>query len=168
MPLRIASLHLTYHCNCYQQRYFSGQSLDSIWTDTVTCGFKFHIILSSQKGVQSLSPAQLFVTPWTVHHQLLELTQTEVHWVSDAIQPSNPLSSPSPPAFNLSKHQGLFQWVSSSHQVAKVLEKRQREQLILRWKNKEKTFSYVSIHSADPLCQELLSVLETQLWTSLL
>ena len=46
-----------------------------------------------------------------VHHQLLELAQTHVHWVSDAIQPSHPLSSPSP-AFNFSKHQGLFQWVS--------------------------------------------------------
>ena len=57
-----------------------------------------------------------------VHHQLPELTQIHVHWVSDAIQPSHPLSSPSPPAFNLSQHQGLFQWVSSSHQVAKVLE----------------------------------------------
>ena len=57
-----------------------------------------------------------------VHHQLPEFTQTHVHWVSDAIQPSHPLLSPSPPAFNLSQHQGLFQWVSSSHQVAKVLE----------------------------------------------
>ena len=57
-----------------------------------------------------------------VHHQLLEFTQTHVHWVCDAIQPSYPLSSPSPPAFNLSQHQGLFKWVSSSHQVAKVLE----------------------------------------------
>ena len=57
-----------------------------------------------------------------VHHQLPEFTQTHVHWVGDAIQLSHPLSSPSPPAFTLSQHQGLFQWVSSSHQVAKVLE----------------------------------------------
>ena len=56
-----------------------------------------------------------------VHHQLLELTQTHVHWVGDAIQLSHRLSSPSPPAFNLSQHQGLFQWVSSSYLVAKVL-----------------------------------------------
>ena len=56
-----------------------------------------------------------------VHHQLLESTPTHVHRVGDAIQPSYPLSSPSP-AFNLSQHQGLFKWVSSSHQVAKVLE----------------------------------------------
>ena len=57
-----------------------------------------------------------------VHHQLPEFTQTHVHWVGVAIQPSHPLSSPSPPAFNLSQHQGLFRWVSSSHQVAKLLE----------------------------------------------
>ena len=57
-----------------------------------------------------------------VHHQLPESAQAHVHWVGDAIQPSHPLSTPSPPDFNLSQHQGLFQWVSSSHQVAKVLE----------------------------------------------
>ena len=57
-----------------------------------------------------------------VHHQLPEFTQTHVHWVGDAIQPSHPLSSPSLPALNLSQHQGLFKWVNSSHQVAKVLE----------------------------------------------
>ena len=57
-----------------------------------------------------------------VHHQLLEFTQTHIHWVGDAIQPSLPLSSPSPPAPNPSQHQGLFQWVNSSHEVAKVLE----------------------------------------------
>ena len=56
-----------------------------------------------------------------VHHQLPELAQTHVHRIGDAIQPSYSLLSPSPPAFNLSQHQGLFQWVSSSHQVAKVL-----------------------------------------------
>ena len=55
------------------------------------------------------------------YHQLPEFIQTQVHWVSDAIQLSHPLSSPSPPAFNLSQHQGLLKWVSSSHQVAKVL-----------------------------------------------
>ena len=55
-------------------------------------------------------------------HHLPELAQTHVHRVNDAIQPSHPLSSPSPPTFNLFQHQGLFQSVSSSHQVAKVLE----------------------------------------------
>ena len=57
-----------------------------------------------------------------VHYQIPEFTQTHVHWVSDAIQPSHPLSSPSPPAPNPSQHQSLFQWVNSLHEVAKVLE----------------------------------------------
>ena len=57
-----------------------------------------------------------------VHHQLPEFTQSHVHWVGDAIQPSHPLLSPSPPAFKLSQHQGIFKWVSFSHQMAKVLE----------------------------------------------
>ena len=57
-----------------------------------------------------------------VHQQLPEFTQTHVHRVGEAIQPSYPLSSPSPPAFNLSQHQGVFQGVSSSHLVAKVLQ----------------------------------------------
>ena len=57
-----------------------------------------------------------------VHHQVPELAQTHVHQGGDAIQPPHPLSSPSPPAFNLSQHHGLFQWVSSSHQVATVSE----------------------------------------------
>ena len=57
-----------------------------------------------------------------LHHQMPETTQTHVHWVGDAIQPSHPLLSPSPPTLNLCQHQSLFKWVSSSHQVAKVLE----------------------------------------------
>ena len=57
-----------------------------------------------------------------VRHQLPELAQSHVHWVSDAIQPFHPLLSPSPPAFRLSQHQGLFQWVSSLHHLAKVVE----------------------------------------------
>ena len=79
-------------------------------------------------SVQVSSVAQLCLTldcsapAFPVHHQLPELPQTPVHQVSDAIQPSHPLSPPSPPAFSLSQHWGLFQWVSSSHQVAKVLE----------------------------------------------
>ena len=57
-----------------------------------------------------------------VHHQPSEFTQTHAHQVGDAIQPSHPLLSPSPPTFNLSQHQGLLKWVSSSHQVAKEME----------------------------------------------
>ena len=72
----------------------------------------------------SFDPMHCSTPGFPVHHQLLELAQTHVLRVSDAIQPSHPLSPPSPPAFNLSQHQGLFQWVSSSHHVAKVLELR--------------------------------------------
>ena len=82
------------------------------------------------KKVKLLSHARLLVTPWTaarqpglpVHRQLLEFTQTHLYWVGDAIQSSHPLLSPSPSAFNLSQHHSLCQWVSSSHQMAKVLE----------------------------------------------
>ena len=78
--------------------------------------------------VQSLSHVQLFVTPWTAACQVSwspsfpEFAETHVHWFGDAIQPSHALSSSAPPFFNLSQHQDLFQWVSSSHQVTKVLE----------------------------------------------
>ena len=67
-------------------------------------------------------PMNLSTPGLPIHHQLLEFTQTHVHRVSDAIQPSHPLSSPSAPAPNPSQHQSLFQWVNSSHEVAKVLE----------------------------------------------
>ena len=83
-------------------------------------------------SVQFSSVTQLCPTPCDsmnhsmpglpIHHQLPESTQTHVHQVGDAIQPSHPLSSPTPPALNRSQHQGLFQWVNSSHEVAKVLE----------------------------------------------
>ena len=92
----------------------------------------FSKLITLFHSVQFSSVAQLCLTPcnpmdcsmpgFPVHHQLPKFAQTHVHRVSDAIQPCHPLSSPSPPAFNLSQHQGLFQWVSSSHQVAKVLE----------------------------------------------
>ena len=67
------------------------------------------------------NPMNCSTAGFPVHHQLPELSQTHVHWVDDAIQLSHPLLSPSPPAFNLSQHQGLFQWIGSSHQVTKVL-----------------------------------------------
>ena len=79
-------------------------------------------------SVQSLSriwlcdPMNHSISGLPVHHQLPEFTQTHVHWIGDAIQPSHPLSSPSPPAPSPSQHQGLFQWINTSHEVAKVLE----------------------------------------------
>ena len=77
---------------------------------------------SVAQSVQTLCDMNRSVPGLPVHHQLPESTQTHVHWLGDAIQPSHPLLSPSTPAFNLSQIQGLFQWVSSSHEVAKVLE----------------------------------------------
>ena len=68
------------------------------------------------------NPIDYSMSDFPVHHHLLEYAQIYVHWVGDAIQPSHPLLSPSPPALSPPQHQGLFQWVSCSHQVAKVLE----------------------------------------------
>ena len=86
--------------------------------------------------VQSLFRVLTFCDPmdcstpgFPVHHQLLELAQAHVHWISDAIQPSHPLSSPSPPAFSLSQHQGLFQWIMSLHQLGKLF----RIEFLLDW-----------------------------------
>ena len=67
-------------------------------------------------------PMDCSIPGFPVHHELLELAQTHVHWIGDAVQPSHPLSSPPPSIFKLSQQQSLFQWVSPSHQVAKVLE----------------------------------------------
>ena len=84
---------------------------------------RFHAQFSSAQSLSHLCDPMNHSTPGLpVHHQLPEFTQTHVHRVSDAIQPSHPLSSPSPLAPNPSQHQGLFKRVSSSHQVAKVLE----------------------------------------------
>ena len=102
--------------------------LNSHCIERLTCA-KLSFVLVAQL----LSPVQLFVTPWTAACQaslsitnsrsLLRLMSIDSAWlVGDAIQPSHLLSSPSPPALNLSQHQGLFQWVGSSHQVTKVLE----------------------------------------------
>ena len=70
----------------------------------------------AQSCLTLCDPKDCSMPGFPVHHQLLELTQTHVHWVGDATQPSHPLSSPLPPAFSLSQYQGLFQWVNSSHQ----------------------------------------------------
>ena len=76
----------------------------------------------TQSCLTLCNPMNLSTPGLPVYHQLPGFTQTHVHWVSDAIQSSHLLSSPSPPALNLSQQQGLFKWVSSLHQVAKVLE----------------------------------------------
>ena len=119
ISLRWYSLIYFYFCNVATRRLkvtFWG----SYYISTGQCCFQFSSVTQSCLILCNLMDCS---TPgFPVHHQLLELDQTYVHRVSDAIQPSHPLSSPSPPALNLSQHQDLFKWVSSSHQVAKVLE----------------------------------------------
>ena len=86
-----------------------------MWSDLCYCS-------GAQSCPTLCDPMDCSTPGFPVHHYLSEFAQTLVHWVCDAIQPSHLLSSPSPPAFNLSQKLGLFQWVGSSHQVAKVLE----------------------------------------------
>ena len=104
-------------CWCYFiEMGISLPSLHSI-------GLPFSSVQFSRSVVSdSLQPHGRSTPGLPVHHQLLESTQTHVHRVSDAIQPSHPLLSPSPPTPNPSQHQSLFQWVNSSHEVAKGLE----------------------------------------------
>ena len=91
-----------------------------ILLNRVSQSFQFSSV--AQSCLTLCDPMNRSTSGLPVHHQLPEFTQTHVHQVSDAIQPSHPLSSPSPPALKPSQHQSLFQWVNSSHEVAKVLE----------------------------------------------
>ena len=103
-------------CNVYLE-------LITVYFQVKLCHFRSDQIGSVAQSCPTLCDPMNCSTPGLpVPHQLPEFTQTHVHRVSDAIQPSHPLSSPSPPAPNPSQHQTLFQWVNSSHEVAKVLE----------------------------------------------
>ena len=86
-----------------------------VWLRNTNPGWRNPISVA-QSCLTLCDPTDCSTSGFPVHHQLLELTQTHVHWVSDVIQPSHPLLSPSPPAFNLSQHQDLFKSISSSHQ----------------------------------------------------
>ena len=90
--------------------------------DSTNCKLSSTISSVTQSCPTLCDPMDCGMPGFSVHHHFPEPTQTHVHIISDAIQPSHPLSFPSPPTFNLSQHQGLFKWVSSSHLVAKVLE----------------------------------------------
>ena len=104
--------------------------MDTFWwerltegeTGSYTDGQGHQFSSVSQSCLTLCDPMNRSIPGLPVHHHLPEFTQTHVHRVSDAIQPSHPQSSPSPPAFNLPQHQSLFQWVSSLHKVVKVLE----------------------------------------------
>ena len=95
----------------------------SLFADDMTLYIRSdQIRLVAQSCLTLCNPINHSTPGLPAHHQLPEFTQTHIHRVSDAIQPSHPLSSPSPPALNPSQPQGLFQWVNSLHEVAKVLE----------------------------------------------
>ena len=101
-----------------------GQPLSNDQQKTETLNPISSVQFSSvaQSCLTLCDPMDCSTPGFPVHHQLLELTQTHVHQVGDAIQPSHLLLSPSPPAFNFSQYQGLFQRVRSSHQVAQIVE----------------------------------------------
>ena len=90
--------------------------------DNFYCTAKYLFSSVAQSCLTLCDPMNHSTPGLPVHHKLPEFTQTHAHWVGDAIQPSHPLSSPSPPAPNPSLHQGLFQWVNSLHEVARLLE----------------------------------------------
>ena len=100
--------------------FFPSWNLIAILSFLSTSVIKFSSVAQSCSTL--CDPMECSTPGFPVHHHLLEFAQIHVHWIGDAIQQSHPLSSPSPTAFNLSQDQGLSQWVSSSHQVAKVLE----------------------------------------------
>ena len=103
--------------------FYSPRTDNSYWNGGIRWFVRMLCVcvLVAQSCPTLCDPVDCSTPGLLVHHQLLEFTHTHVHWVSDAIQPSHPLWSPSPPAFNLSQHQGLFKWVSSSHQIGWVL-----------------------------------------------
>ena len=109
---------ILHHCATREAHARVISALQTVYQTSVSACLLFGCSIMSD----SLQPHGLQHTRLPVLPHLLELAQTHVHWVGDAIQPSRPLLSPSPPALNLPQHQGLSQWVGSSHQVAKVLE----------------------------------------------
>ena len=123
----VSLVSLCFHRNDYGELYFFliylnllcalGQTVASYFTQD-----NHHFSSVAQSCPTFCDPMDCSTPGFPVHYQLLEPTQTHVHRVSDVIQPSHPLPSPSPPALDLSQHQDLFQWVNSLHQVARVLE----------------------------------------------
>ena len=108
----------SFACNLSQEP--PGGNQDMIWLIAFKSSVQFSSVTQSCPTL--CDPMNRSTPGLPVHHHLPEFTQTHVHWVRDAIQPSHPRSPPSPPAPNPSQHQSPFQWVNSSHEVAKVLE----------------------------------------------
>ena len=115
------------HLGCFPFFFYyklcCHEYLWSFWVNTCFHFSWIYVSVSSvaQSCLTLFDPMDCSTPGLSVDHQLLGLIQTHVYRVGGAIQPSHPLSSPSPHAFNLSQHEGLFQWVSSSHQVDKIL-----------------------------------------------
>ena len=131
MPPTNNHLHLVGSCSSFQSQHHFHCLTEALSCPHPVGGFTPSPLLSrSCVSLALCNPMNCSTPGLPVHHWLPESTQTHVHWVSDAIQPSRPLSSPSPPAFSLSQYQGLFQWVGSLHQV--VLELRLQHQS-LQW-----------------------------------
>ena len=112
---RQSSSIIKQHCLCPSELVVQGRYRRSLQR----C---FSLLLLSHWVMSVFDPIDCSTPGFPVLHYFLEFAQTHVHWVDDAIQPSHPLLTPSPPVFNLFQHQSLFQWIGSSHQVAKLLE----------------------------------------------
>ena len=121
-PLPICIFFISFSCLTALSRTSSIMLIRSIEREDILQFTSVQFSLVAQSCPTLCDTTNCSTPGLPVYHQLLELTQTHVHWVSDAIHPSHPLSFPSPPAFNLSQHHSLLKWVSSLHQVAKVLE----------------------------------------------
>ena len=118
-PFMFVSVYLGYWCASMLGKQVLSKCMGR---QTADCP-QWHLFSSVVQSCPTVCDPMNHSTPGLpIHHQLPESTQTHVHCVGGAIQPSHPLSSPSIPALNLSQHQGLFKWVSSLHQVAKTLE----------------------------------------------
>ena len=124
------NLHISFGIYIISTKFFDSISALLQKREKTTLNYSsymiFFIVVQFSSVAQSCltlcNPMECSTPGFPTHHQLLDLIQAYVHWVSDAIQPSHSLSSPSPPAFDHSQHQGLFKWVSSLNEVAKVLE----------------------------------------------
>ena len=139
-PMFSVSLEIAISCLSYANKKISNFGKTALWDlkgqeflldPLVTFSLKlsfacilkhFHFSSVAQLCPTLCDPMNHSTPGLPVHHQLPELTQTHVHWVGDAIQPSHPLSSPFPPVPNPSQHQSLFRWVNPLHEMAKVLE----------------------------------------------
>ena len=128
LSLFIASHAVRDTCNPYKKKCFTKHSspatvvVNSFWNEGQLLTNLHISSVQLFSCVWLCDPMDCSTPGFPVHHQVLELAQTHVHQVGNPIQPSHPLWSPSPPAFNLSQHQGILKWVSSSHKMAKVLE----------------------------------------------